>query len=107
MPPSHVPQGLPGFLGTVPRTHASSSQSKRATNCATPGNITFCMIARMEREEKLFLAMGVRMAGGLPVMGRALQSRTRTLYYTYFFPSVKYSKNYGDFSLLMEYNTLY
>ena len=32
-----LPQGFPGFPRTEARTQASRSQSKRATNCATPG----------------------------------------------------------------------
>ena len=32
-----VSQGFPGFPRTSARTRASRSQSKRATNCATPG----------------------------------------------------------------------
>ena len=34
---SLLSQGFPGFPGTAARTCASRSQSKRATNCATPG----------------------------------------------------------------------
>ena len=34
---AQVSQGFPGFPRTSARTRASRSQSKRATNCATPG----------------------------------------------------------------------
>ena len=37
--PAQVSQGFPGFPRTSARTRASRSQSKRATNCATPGHI--------------------------------------------------------------------
>ena len=36
-----VSQGFPGFPMAVARTRAPCSQSKRATNCATPGSLMF------------------------------------------------------------------
>ena len=35
------------------------SQSKRATNCATPGYSIFCMIPYKDRKSKFFVSVGV------------------------------------------------
>ena len=44
---AQVSQGFPGFPRTVARTRASRSQSKRATNCATPGYEVFQLWSNM------------------------------------------------------------
>ena len=55
-PSALAPQRFPGFLKSAARTPASRSQSRRATNCATPGHMNFCMIARSRGKSKLFLS---------------------------------------------------
>ena len=44
---AQVFQGFPGFLRAVARTWASRSQSRRATNCATPGYEIFQLWSNM------------------------------------------------------------
>ena len=44
---AQLPQGFPGFLRTEARTCAPRSQSKRATNCATPGYEVFQLWSNM------------------------------------------------------------
>ena len=53
---AQVSQGFRGFPRAAARTWASRSQSRRATNCATPGHMNFCMIARSRGKSKLFLS---------------------------------------------------
>ena len=55
-PSALASQSFPGFWRSVARTRASRSQSKCATNCATPGHMNFCMIARSRGKSKLFLS---------------------------------------------------
>ena len=45
--PSLLSQGFPGFPRAAARTCASRSQSKRATNCATPGYEVFQLWSNM------------------------------------------------------------
>ena len=57
-PSALASQSFPGFWRSVARTPASRSQSKRATNCATPGYSIFCMIPCGERKSKFFVSVG-------------------------------------------------
>ena len=56
-PSALASQSFPGFWRCVARTPASRSQSKRATNCATPGSLIFCMIPCKQGKSKILILL--------------------------------------------------
>ena len=57
---AQVSQGFPGFPRTSARTRASRSQSRRATNCATPGYSVFLHDTMRRRKKQVFRVCGRR-----------------------------------------------
>ena len=55
---AQVSQGFPGFPRTSARTRASRSQSRRATNCATPGYSVFLHDTMRRRKKQVFRVCG-------------------------------------------------
>ena len=53
-------QSFPGFWESTARTRASRSQSKRATNCATPGYSIFLHDTMQRRKKQVFRVCGRR-----------------------------------------------
>ena len=96
-PSALASQSFPGFWRSAARTPASRSQSKRATNCATPGYKVAQRILASPSHSTL------NMTGKLYApIGPAKQL---PFYYTAFSPYVKCSNISDDFFLAVEYNT--
>ena len=59
-PSALASQRFPGFWGNVARTPASRSQSRRATNCATPGYSIFLHDTMRRGKKQVFRVCGRR-----------------------------------------------
>ena len=58
--PAQMSQGFPGFPRAAARTRATRSQSKRATNCATPGYSVFLHDTTRGRKKQVSRVCGRR-----------------------------------------------
>ena len=59
-PSALASQSFPGFWKSAARTPASRSQSRRATNCATPGYSIFLHDTMQRRKKQVFRVCGRR-----------------------------------------------
>ena len=95
--PGLLSQGFPEFLRAVARTRASRSQSRRATNCATPGYEVVGWPGRILPNHVRYQLRYTRIFNLLHDSTRGKKNQAIT--------AIKCSNIFDDFFLYLEYNT--
>ena len=96
-PSALASQSFPGFWRCVARTPASRSQSRRATNCATPGYEVVGWPGRILPKQARYQLRYTRIFNLLHDSTRGKKNQAIT--------AIKCSNIFDDFFLYLEYNT--
>ena len=96
-PSALASQSFPGFWRSAARTPASRSQSRRATNCATPGYEVVGWPGRILPKQARYQLRYTRIFNLLHDSTRGKKNQAIT--------AIKCSNIFDDFFLYLEYNT--
>ena len=96
-PSALASQGFPGFWRSAARTPASRSQSRRATNCATPRYEVVGLPGRILPKQARYQLRYTRIFNLLHDSTRGKKNQAIT--------AIKCSNIFDDFFLYLEYNT--